>query len=162
MHKNSRFLLCELAVILGVCAHAGSSGSIDYPQGFRRWALVKTAVIGPQSPGFKANGGIHHVYANAKAVEGLDNGSYPEGSILVFELVEGIEKDGVTTEGARKRVDMMVKDSQRFSASGGWGFEQFRGDSQTDRPLTEEVRTQCFTCHQQRKSNDLVFSEYRK
>jgi Cytochrome P460 len=134
----------------------------DYPQGFRKWTHVKTAVVGPQSPFFKSGGGIHHVYANGKAMEGFEAGAFPDGSVLVFDLLEAKEADGHTTEGPRQRVDVMIKDSKRFSASGGWGFERFLGDSQTDRPLDAEHRGQCFTCHLQRKNHDLVFSEFRK
>jgi hypothetical protein len=156
MHKNSIRFAREVAVIVGVFAQAGSNASIDYPQGFRKWVHVKTAVVGPQSAFFKSGGGIHHVYANGKAMEGYETGAFPDGSILVFDLLDAREA------GPRQRIDVMVKDSRRFSASGGWGFERFLGDSQTDRPLTEEHRGQCVTCHQQRKAHDLVFSEYRK
>ena len=57
---------------------------------------------------------------------------------------------------------MMSKDSRLYSATGGWGFERFGGDSKTDRPLTEEHRQQCFNCHAQKKDHDFVFSEFKK
>jgi hypothetical protein len=56
----------------------------------------------------------------------------------------------------------MVKDSKRYAATGGWGFEQFRGDSQTDRMVTAENATKCFACHAKQKDHDSVFSEFRK
>ncbi len=136
--------------------------SVAYPAGFRKWVHVKTVLVGPQSPGFSDSGGIHHVYANAKAMEGYEAGKFPNGAIFVFDLLEAKETNGVTVEGARRRVDVMVKDAQRFSSSGGWGFERFLGDGETDRPLTEESRAQCFSCHEQVKARDFVFSQYRK
>src|SRR5262249_4835920 len=104
--------------------------------------------VGPQSAFFETAGGIHHIYANDKAMEGCRTGNFPDGSTLVFDLLETQENAGVTIEGARKRIDVMLKDALHFSASGGWGFERFGGDSETDRPLTDEHRGLCFTCHE--------------
>jgi Cytochrome P460 len=141
---------------------ANSGGGIPCPVEYRKWVHVKTVLVGPQSPFFKTGGGIHHIYANAKAMEGYQTGKFPDGSVLVFDLLEVKETNGATVEDARQRIDVMLKDAQRFSSSGGWGFERFLGDSETDRPLTEEHRGECFSCHQQRKTHDFVFSEYRK
>jgi hypothetical protein len=151
-----------VTVLLGLYWHAISAGNIAYPADYRKWQHVKTVIVGPQSQFFKMGGGIHHVYANGKAMEGYATGKFPDGAILVFDLLDTKETDGLTVEGARQRIDVMVKDAQRFSASGGWGFERFLGDSETDRPLTEEHRGLCFSCHEQRKTHDFVFSEYRK
>ncbi len=149
-------------VAAGLYAYANPASDIPYPAGYRKWARVKTVVVGSQSPAFKANGGIHHIYANSKAVDGYETGKFPDGAVLVFDILDVQENQGTTVEGARQRIDVMVKDAQRFAATGGWGFERFAGNSQTDRPLTEEIRGSCFTCHEQRKSHDLVFSEFSK
>jgi len=119
-------------------------------------------LVGPKSSFFQTAGGMHHVYANAKALEGSETGKFPDGSILIFDLLDTKEKDGVIGEAARRRIDVMLKDSSRFASSGGWGFERFQGDSHTVRPLTEEHRTQCFTCHQQAQAHDFVFSSFHK
>src|SRR6185369_5668699 len=95
-----------------------------------------SALVGPLAPGFAANGGIHHIYANEKALEGYRTGRFPDGSALVADFLETRENTGITTEGARRRIDVMVKESKRYAATGGWGFEQFRGDSQTERLVT--------------------------
>src|SRR5215831_10060463 len=110
---------------------ASAADSIAYPQDYRKWTHVKSQVIGVQSQFFASGGGIHHIYANERAMEGLQTGKFADGSILIFDLLEARETAGVTVEGARQRIDMMVKDTQRFAASGGWGFERFAGDSRT-------------------------------
>lgn len=140
---------------------ASADGDIPYPAGYRKWVRVRTVLVGPQSPAFKSSGGIHHIYANGKALEGYAKGTFPDGSILVFDLLEAKESNGITTEGKRERIDVMMRDSGRFSSTGGWGFERFPGND--DKPgLTTEQKTACFDCHQQRKDHDLVFSEYRE
>lgn len=161
--RRTCFLIAALLGCL-VTTHLAANGSNDvpYPKGFRKWAHVKTVLVGPQSPFFQDSGGIHHIYANQQAMEGYATGEFPDGSVLVFELLGTKEKDGVTAEGDRQRVDVMLKNSKRFASTGGWGFERFVGDSETDRPLTEEHRGACFTCHEQAKDYDFVFSRYRK
>jgi len=141
---------------------ARSDDPVAYPLDYRKWVHVTTVLVGPQSPFFKTAGGIHHVYANGKAMKGYETGKFPDGAILVFDLLDTKETDGATIEGARQRIDVMLKDTRRFPTTGGWGFERFLGDSETDRPLTEEHRKLCFSCHEKRKSHDFVFSTFRK
>jgi hypothetical protein len=49
---------------------ASHTESIPYPRDYRKWIYVKTQLVGPQSPFFETAGGIHHIYANATAMEG--------------------------------------------------------------------------------------------
>ena len=141
---------------------ASAATEVPYPTGYRRWTHIRTMLVGPQSSFFETSGGIHHIYANDKAMEGYASGTFPDGAVMVFDLLNVKEKDGVTAEGARQRIDVMLKDSKLFAATGGWGFERFTGDSETDRPLTEEHRKLCFACHEQRKDHAYVFSTFRK
>ena len=136
-----------------------ADGPVPYPDGFRKWTHVKTGLIGPNSPAFKTTGGFHHIYANDKAMQGYASGYFPQGSVIVFDVIDGVEADGSTIEGKRNHVDVMIKDSLRFPATGGWGYEEFKGSSKTERMLTETVRTACFNCHA--KQEDHIFSELR-
>jgi Cytochrome P460 len=135
---------------------------IPYPVGYRQWVHVMSALVGPESPFFTNSGGIHHIYANDKAMEGYKSGRYPDGSIIVADFLETKESKGITTEGPRRRIDVMLKDGKRYTETGGWGFEQFKGDSQTDRMVTAEIAAKCFACHGTQKESDSVFSKYRK
>src|SRR5688572_2776531 len=128
-------LIAMSVMALSILLRAGPADEVPYPVGYRQWPHVKTALIGPQSPAFESFGGLHHIYANEKAMEGYRSGRFPDGSVLVFELLETRENAGVTTEGPRRRVGVMVKDVNRYAKTGGWGFESFQGDSQTERRL---------------------------
>lgn len=154
--------LATLATALGAYhGRAADSEKVPYPLGYRSWTHVRTVLVGPQSPFFESGGGMHHIYANAKAIEGYNTGHFPDGSILVFDLLETREKDGTISEGPRKRIDVMLKDSDHFSSTGGWDFERFLGDTKTP-ALTEEHRKACFQCHEQAKTHEFVFSVYQK
>jgi|SRR5688572_22325163 len=133
--------------------------AVPYPEGFRKWTHIKTGLIGPNSAAFKTTGGFHHIYANSKAMEGYASGHFPQGSIFVFDVIEGTETNGNTIEGKRTHIDVMVKDSLKYTSTGGWGYEEFKGNSKTERVLTETVRSACFKCHTQQ--NDYIFSDLR-
>jgi len=135
--------------------------SVPYPQNFRGWTHVKSALITSAHPAFQAEGGIHHIYANPKATEGYASGQFSDGSVIVYELVETHEKDGVIAEGSRRRVDVMVKDATRFQATGGWGFERFMADSQTAALAPGAAAKSCYECHTRAQDHGLVFSRIR-
>ncbi len=132
-----------------------------FPSEFRRWAHVKSVLVGPQSAAFPAEGGIHHIYANEPALHGYDTGKFPDGSIIVYDLLETKEVAGNTIEGPTRRVDVMVKDSERYRATGGWEFMSFPKGNPSDGRLTAERQATCSACHAKRKDHDFVFSEFR-
>jgi hypothetical protein len=153
--------MLEVAGALAWClAASGESGGagVPYPDGYRRWTHVKTTVIGPRSADFQRNGGMHHFYANEKATDGYGTGTFADGSVLVDDSMEAKEKAGVLTEGARHRVAVMVRDAMAYRATGGWGFEVFKGDGR-DPALTADGRAGCLACHE--NARNLVFSQYR-
>ncbi|MEP7322206.1 MAG: cytochrome P460 family protein [Saprospiraceae bacterium] len=133
---------------------------VPYPEGYRTWTHVKTGLVGPANPNFLTSGGYHHIYANEKAMLGYNTGIFPEGSVLVFDVINFKEQNGNFPETDRKQLDVMLKDSTRYSSTGGWGYDEFRGDSHTERNITQAVRIQCFNCHA--KNEDYVFSMFRK
>jgi hypothetical protein len=138
-----------------------NSQEVPYPEGYREWVRVKSAIIGPQNKAFKRFGGIHHIHANPKAMEGYTTGQFPDGSIIVFDLLEAREQQGDVEEGQRRFIDVMVKDSQRFSGTGGWGYEEFKGNSKTERTIKMLATTECFQCHQKQEKQGFVFSKYQ-
>ena len=60
-------------------------------------------------------------------------------------------------------VDFMVKDSKRFSGSGGWGYAQFNYDSASEAFTPDGSGAGCgYTCHTIAASKDYVFTAYGK
>ncbi|MCC7547780.1 MAG: cytochrome P460 family protein [Burkholderiales bacterium] len=150
-----------IAAIACTAPLAAVAADVPYPAGYRDWHHVKSMVIGEGHPLYEAFGGIHHLYANAKARQGYAKGKFPDGSIIVFDLLEAHGGNGAIVEGPRKVVGVMHKDSKRWAATGGWGFEGFKGDSRTERAVGENAASACFGCHVPQKDNDYVFSRPR-
>ncbi|HTQ66876.1 MAG TPA: cytochrome P460 family protein [Puia sp.] len=134
---------------------------VPYPEGYRSWTHVKSSFLGPQNPLYKFRGGFIHIYANQKALNGLQTGNFTDGSILVFDVIKEINNNGDLSEGERRLVDVMVKDSISYNDTGGWGFEEFNGDSKTDRVILQNSTEKCFNCHSRQKQTGYVFSKYR-
>src|SRR6266496_5450610 len=112
-----------IAVLLvSFALSAETDAASSFPRGFRRWAHVKSVLVGPQSVAFATEGGIHHIYANDKALQGYDTGKFPDGSVIVYDLLETKEVAGATIEGPTRRVDVMMKQSDLYHATQGWGF----------------------------------------
>lgn len=154
--------LAVIASIVTGAVIAATSNAVPYPEGYRKWQHVKSMVIQADHPLYASFGGIHHLYANTKAVEGYRSGKFTEGAVMVFDLLEAHAADNAITEGKRKVLGVMHKDSTKYAATGGWGFEGFAGDSKTERAVGANAATACFGCHIAQKQHGYVFSEYRE
>ena len=84
---------------LAVAAQA-EEGKIAYPEGYRDWPHVKSMVIleghGLADP-FQ---GIHHLYANGAALAGYRTGNWPDGAVIVFDLLKYAEGGHALQEAA--------------------------------------------------------------
>jgi len=150
-----------LSALAGIASSAGSEKAlVQYPEGYRKWAHVKSMVIQQGHDLYESFGGIHHIYANEKALKAMKSDKpYPDGAVLVFDLLEAKSENNAIGEGSRKVLGVMQKDSKKFSRTGGWGFEGFKGDGR-ERVVTDPI-TACFNCHEAQKGSDYVFSKYR-
>ena len=158
MLKHFLPVLASMALVLPAIA---ADLQVPYPAGYRNWHHVKSMVIGKGHPLYEAFGGVHHLYANPKAVAGYKSGKFPDGAIIVFDLLEAKSADNAVIEGARKVVGVMHKDAKKFIATGGWGFEGFGGGDKTNRVVRDNAASACFACHEPQKGQDYVFSRLR-
>ena len=153
-----RLALATLAAL----ALPALAADVAYPDGYRDWHHVKSMVIQPGHGLYQAFGGIHHLHAHRKALEGYRTGKFPDRAVIVFALLEGPAEAGAITEGRRKVVGVMARDARKFAATGGWGFEGFKGDSRTERAVGADAAKACFACHAPQKDRGYVFSSLRK
>ncbi|MFU8896253.1 MAG: cytochrome P460 family protein [Gammaproteobacteria bacterium] len=153
-------ILTLLGIIVASVALA-TEPEIPYPAGYRDWHHVKSMVIEKGHPLYAAFGGIHHIYANDKALEGYRSNTFPDGAVIIFDLLEAVHDGNAITEGARKVVGVMHKDAKKFAATGGWGFEGFGGGDPENRVVGDNAASACFGCHLPQKDQDYTFSRLR-
>ena len=154
----------KILTLLGITAATvalAAEPEVHYPAGYRDWHHVKSMVIEEGHPLYGAFGGIHHLYANDKALEGYRSNTFPDGAVIIFDLLEAVRDGNAITEGARKVVGVMHKDARKFAATGGWGFEGFGGGDPLNRVVGANAASACFACHQPQKEQDYTFSRLR-
>jgi hypothetical protein len=160
-----------IATLVITLVHAPSvradEGSVAYPDGYRAWTFLHSSLVPAAFPGFSkspcvkpCSNGIFHFYANVPAMDGLRTGSYADGSIIAEEMLEFlVGEKGNGGEGRRVLTAVMVKDSHRYAATGGWGFGNFQEGSKAN-TLDDKAQQACYQCHTSRKEQGYVFSQY--
>ncbi len=155
-------MLGKLAVVaaLTVLAVPAIAADVAFPDKFRDGRHVKSMVINKGHALYGAVGGMHHIYANAKAMAGYKAGKFANGSVITFDLFEAVDKDNAIAEGAHKAVVVMAKDSKKYQATDGWGYQVF--DPKTKKgSLDAKAQADCHACHVAQKDKDFVFSSLR-
>ncbi|MCB1800186.1 MAG: cytochrome P460 family protein [Gammaproteobacteria bacterium] len=147
-------MVCTIAAL-------ADDNAVPYPEGYRDWHHVKSMLIEQGHPLHAAFGGIHHIYANDKALAGYRAGQFADGAVIIFDLLETTDADHAITEGPRKVVGVMHKDVDRFASTGGWGFEGFAGGDPARRVVGRDAATACFACHEPQRERDYLFSQLR-
>ncbi len=128
---------------------------VTIPKGYRQWQFIAPALESEPLNELRA------VLGNAKAVEAYTAARmpFPDGTILVklaWKHVKSPEFDPALVPGAPTTVQVMVKDSKKYAATGGWGFGRFV-DGQ---PADLAQHQTCFLCHAARvKDRDYVFTK---
>jgi hypothetical protein len=99
-------------------------------------------------------------------------GSFPDGTVVAKELVllkPGQHKDGSFDApsgrgyfaGKYNGMDVMVKDSQRFSQTNGWGFFNFGHHAPPySSTSTAAPAADCAACHQANAEKDMMFTQF--
>lgn len=162
---RNMLLFVGLAAVL-MAAAAGCTAQVSgvaYPSGYRDWTHVKSVLVSEQHPLSERFGGMHHVYANALALRAMkDQAPYPDGAVLVFDLLAAEAFDGGIATGQRRRIDVMQRGSQQFAATDGWGYASFKGSS--DERVVQDPAESCHACHVSgsggQKTVNGVFSTY--
>lgn len=165
------------AQFLGQTASAQAvDQSNTLPPGYRDWALISVAAVGPPVNDVRAKLG------NDIAMSDLRQGTIPyrDGAIIARlawkQTVDsktsnalrqqaqqvGLNADAIAkllgqsfVAGPATNVQFMVKNSTKYASTGGWGFAQF-----TNGKADAIVQQSCFACHAPAKATDFVFTHY--
>jgi len=127
---------------------------VTIPKGYRQWQLVAPAIEAAPLDELRA------VLGNEKAIDAYGKGTlpFPDGTVLVklaWKQAPSPEFEPATIPGAATTVQVMVKDSKRYAATGGWGYGRFVDG----RPVDLAQHQTCFACHAARvKDRDYVFT----
>ncbi|MEF9502048.1 cytochrome P460 family protein [Burkholderia sp. 1B3(2022)] len=127
---------------------------VTIPPGYRKWEMVAPAEEAAPLDELRV------VLGNPVAMRALEKATlpFPDGTILVklaYKRKQSDEFAPATVPGQATTVQVMVKDSRRYAATGGWGFGRFINGV----PADIGQHQTCFACHQARvKNHDYVFT----
>jgi hypothetical protein len=151
-----------LMLLAGTCSVsadivAPSPNGIDLPQGYRDWRVIASSHR-------LDNNTLRVILGNEVAVEAARSGNtrpWPDGAILgklVWKDATHEAWESAVVPGEFVHAEFMFKDSQRWPATGGWGFARWKGMNQ--QPYGEDATfvQECFGCHTPVKENDYVFT----
>src|SRR5258708_26505857 len=161
MNRRLRGFLCAAAGMLAVMAvSAGAADDLKPPVGYRNWFHVNTMIVDKASPLFAQLGGMHNVHVNSVGEPALKTGgAYPDGTMFLTDLHDFTVVDGSYVEGALKGLALMEKDSKRFAATGGWGF-QFWVCGDATKPAVTDSTKRYFEGPQPPQAHDCLASAY--
>jgi hypothetical protein len=141
---------------------------VKLPKGYRDWKLISVA----QENG--KNNDIRAILGNDIAVKAYRSGvrPFPDGSVIVrlaWRYQSSPRNDKVFpapqsfVAGEPTNVQVSVKDSKRYAATGGWGYGQFENGTPNPDPAVVQA---CFACHVKldklESSADFVFTGYSR
>lgn len=129
---------------------------VKLPKGYRQWPLIAPAQEAAPLDELRA------VLGNDLAIKAYQRSTlpFPDGTVLVklaWKHVQSPEFEPASIPGAATTVQVMVKDSKKYAATGGWGFGRFING----KPVDEAQHQTCFACHQARvRNHDYVFTRF--
>jgi cytochrome P460 len=112
---------------------------VTVPDGYRQWEL-----IAPSHEGDPLNE-LRAIFGNAVAMKAYRDGTlpFPDGAMLAklaWKHVPSAEFPAAFVPGTATTVQIMVKDSKKYAATGGRGFGRFLGG----KPVDEAQHKTCF------------------
>jgi hypothetical protein len=133
----------------------------EIPSGYRDWKLISVAQEEGNFNQLRAQVG-NDIAINAYRERRLP---FPDGSIIValhWTRIPSDEDNKVFghaqayVAGSPVNLQVMVKDSKKYTATRGWGF----GDFTDGKPTRNANLHTCFQCHKPAKTDDYVYTHY--
>ena len=133
-------------------------------RGFEDWASISVSQSGDLIEVILGNPKIIAAYRSGVPGNGKP---FPNGSKMAkihWNKKQSAEAPAPTTVADTLHdIDFMVKDSKRFSKTGGWGYAQFNYDVASDTFTPLGTGSGCgYACHTIVAAKDYVFTAYGK
>lgn len=159
MHKT--FVFLALALMAGTSLAdpvAPAPNGLTLPADYRDWRVIGVSQR-------TETGTLRAVLGNDIALQAARSGKtqpWPDGAMLAkvaWKQTTHPKFPTAVVPGEFVHTDLMVKDSAKFAATGGWGFARWKGESLTPYGQDASVVQECFGCHGAVKDNDWVFTK---
>lgn len=161
-HLFSRLLAASLITLLstnGLCTPppAAAPNGITLPENYRDWRVLASSHR-------VDNNSLRIILGNDTAIDAARSGNlrpWPDGTILaklVWKDTSHEHWEKAVVPGTFVHAEFMLKDSNKYPATGGWGYARWRGMEQQPYGEDETFVQECHGCHLPMQDNDFVFT----
>jgi hypothetical protein len=157
-------ILLAIGALMGISCTAVSADAvapapngITIPPGYKDW---RTIAVSHRTD----NNTLRTILGNDVAIKAAREGKtnpWPDGAMLGKVAWKDATHDvwkAATVPGDFIQAEFMIKDSKKYSATGGWGFARWVGMDQKPYGKDADFVQECFGCHTPVKNNDWVFT----
>ena len=130
---------------------------ISFPSDYKDWRLISSSHR-------VDNNTLRVILGNDTAITAAradQTNPWPDGAVMAKIVWKETTLDSwekAIVPGEFVHVEFMVKDSKKYSDTGGWGFARWKGTQLTPYGKDNTFVYECFGCHTPVKSNDYVFT----
>jgi cytochrome c553 len=132
-----------------------SLNGIQYFPGYRDWKIVSTT-------NRFDNHTLRVISGNEVAMHAIATNHinpWPDGTVFAKTAWTGqVDASGDTKTGSFIQVEFMIKDSQKYASTGGWGYARWRGTDLKPYGKDANFANECVGCHNPVRKNDYVYT----
>ncbi len=161
-------ILLPLAIsLITPCTYAKNkavqpANNIEYPIGLSNWRVIGTSIRNDNNTQRVILGNTIAIRA---ARSNMAKTNWPQGAILakfVWKNESLATWPAATVPGKFVHAEIMVRDTKKYAATGGWGFARWKGEDLQPHGTDSRAADACFSCHQAAKETDFVFTRPAK
>jgi len=149
-------LVASALVLVGgeTLAETGVAAKIEHGE-YRDWRLLGVSLRHDKNS-------VRAIVGNNAAIAAARAGKtkpWPDGTVIAkikWDQRKHPNWEAATVPGAFTAAEAMVKDSRKYSNTGGWGFGIWEG--KTLKMLDSDKSATCFACHSPMKDSDYVYT----
>lgn len=161
MSPVSKTLLAAGLALTAGAALAGkpapAPNGIELPEGYKDWRVIS---VSHRTDNNTMRAIVGNDAAAAAARAGKIN-PWPEGAILgklVWKATTDKHWAAATVPGDFVHAEFMIKNSKKFSSTGGWGYARWKGMDLKPHGADANFAQECVACHTPVKGQDWVFT----
>jgi cytochrome c553 len=132
-----------------------SLNGIQYFPAYRDWKIVSTT-------NRFDNHTLRVISGNEVAMHAIATNHinpWPDGTVFAKTAwTEQVDANGDTKTGSFIQVEFMIKDSQKYASTGGWGYARWRGTDLKPYGKDANFANECVGCHNPVRQNDYVYT----
>lgn len=135
-----------------------AANGIKYPVGLKNWQVLSTSYRND-------NNTQRVILGNNIAIKASRSGQtnpWPKGTILaklVWKNTEHSQWKTAIVPGEFIHSEIMIKDSNTYKTTGGWGYARWVGATQQPYGKDKSFAQECFSCHTHAKNTGYVFTK---